>query len=648
MLNNWYKKEKPFGGFAGFGGGATGLTFGGSAGFSATGGTVSTDGDYTFHHFTFPNSDNFEVTGNGTTEMDIWVVGGGGGSAAGSPNGGYGGGGGGGGGVAYNRLSVAEGTYTVTVGDGGTGGTNNTNGGNATSGGPSTFGPGSSIPFTANGGGAGRNNSVTGVSGGSGGGTGSSPSNYNKEGGGVVMSSSPPGGHNFGNPAGYSVAPADPFMGGGGGGAISQGGYGGTGNLWPLLPESGGGGFGVGRSRGLSWIPASFGSSGDFGGGGGAGGWSDTGPGNTQGTIGGNNGGGSGRHGTPVLDNTAGADNSGGGGGGGQSGPQPGKDGGSGAVLIRYRTNGGSIDNAPATFASVSSPNPVSIGNVDYHVFTGPGTLTVNSPGRIYYLVIGGGGGGGTNGGGGGAGGLKCNHPTAPALYRDIFLEVSSPQSITVGNRGNGGPYPTNATDGASSSIGSLVVASGGGAGGTEARPSPNGPAGGFNGGCGGGGGYPSGQFGQSFLCPDSRPIRFQGFPGGWSFAGHYGGGGGSGEAGNNPIRTMSDNQFGCGGNGAAFPGFPGPGLAPAIPAPVRSDWTTAVTASGYFAGGGAGADQNGGPAQPSSLGGGGASLGPNGTAGVDYTGSGGGGSAQGGAVSAPGGTGIVIVAVET
>ena len=30
MLNNWYKKEKPFGGFAGFGGGATGLAFRGS------------------------------------------------------------------------------------------------------------------------------------------------------------------------------------------------------------------------------------------------------------------------------------------------------------------------------------------------------------------------------------------------------------------------------------------------------------------------------------------------------------------------------------------------------------------------------------------------------------------------------------------
>lgn len=643
----WHKKEKPFLGLAGMGGGVVSkLTGGGAGGTIATGGTVSTDGDYTFHLFTFPNSSNFEVTA--TTEMDIWVVGGGGGAAAGSPNGGYGGGGGGGGGVAYNRLSVAAGTYTVTVGDGGTGGDGITNGGTATSGGPSTFGPGSSIPFTANGGGAGRNNAVTGVPGGSGGGTSSSPTNYNKEGGGVVMSSSPPGGHNFGNPAGYSVAPADPYIGGGGGGATSQGGYGGTGGLWPLLPRTGGGGFGIGRSYGLSWIPASFGSSGNFGGGGGAGGWSDTGPGNSQGTIGGNDGGGSGRHGSPVLDNTAGADNSGGGGGGGQAGPQPGKDGGSGTVLIRYRTNGGSIDNAPATFASVSSPNSVTIGNTQYHVFTGPGTLTVNSPGRIYYLVIAGGGGGGTNGGGGGAGGLRCNHPTAPALYRDMFLEVSSPQPITVGNGGNGGPYPTNATDGGSSSIGSLVVASGGGAGGTEVRPSPNGVAGGFNGGCGGGGGYPSGQFGESFLSPDSRPIRFQGFPGGWSHQGHYGGGGGSGEAGNNPIRAMDDNQFGCGGNGAAFPGFPGPGLAPLIPAPVRTDWINAVTSAGYYAGGGAGGDQNGGPTHPRSLGGGGTGGPSSGTAGINYTGSGGGGSAQGAQSSAPGGVGIVIVAVET
>ena len=35
MLNNWYKKEKPFAGFAGFGGGATGLAFGADSGAPA-------------------------------------------------------------------------------------------------------------------------------------------------------------------------------------------------------------------------------------------------------------------------------------------------------------------------------------------------------------------------------------------------------------------------------------------------------------------------------------------------------------------------------------------------------------------------------------------------------------------------------------
>ena len=40
MFNNWYKKEKPFGGFAGFGGGATGFGAGGSSEY-ATGGIIN-------------------------------------------------------------------------------------------------------------------------------------------------------------------------------------------------------------------------------------------------------------------------------------------------------------------------------------------------------------------------------------------------------------------------------------------------------------------------------------------------------------------------------------------------------------------------------------------------------------------------------
>jgi len=648
---DWNKKEKPIQGLMGAGGGAAGFLVRGLIGggsVSATGGAISTDGDYTFHYFTYPNSDSFVFSGSTPLEMDIWVVGGGGGGAAGSPNGGYGGGGGGAGSISYNRVSVSPGTYLISVGAPGSGGDSGSisSGGNAGQGGSSSFGSGSPLPFISYGGGAGKNNASepSPINGGSGGGAGSAPGGYNRVGGTVVDGNVPSGGVMLGNPGGHSVAPADPYIGGGGGGAWSQGGYGGTSSQWPLYIDNGSGGYGFGRDQ-LPWIPTNFGYNGQFGGGGAAGGWSDTGPANTQGAIGrADDGGGTGTHGSPVLSNTSGVDGSGGGGAGGQAGPQAGTRGGSGSVLIRYKTTGVAIDDAPQTFASLTSPNSTTIGNTQYHVFTGPGTLTVNSPGKVYYLVVGGGGGGGTNGGGGGAGGVRCNHPSAPALYRDMHLVLSSPQPIVVGPSGSGGPYPTVATPGSQSNIGTLVVASGGGAGGTESTPTPRGGAAGYNGGSGGGGGYESGQFGLSVMSPDSRPVNFQGFPGGWSHSGHYGGGGGSGQAGNRPGTT---DGFGKGGNGAPFSGFPGPGLSPLLPAPTRTSWQNAVTASGYFAGGGAGADQNGGPAQPGSLGGGGESAGNSGQAGVNYTGSGGAGSAQGGGTSAPGGIGIVIVAVQ-
>ena len=167
MLDKWHKKEKPV--FTGIARGVGGFGFGGGGGaagpddpgvFSATGGTKTTSGSYTFHTFSFPNSDDFEVAG-GSKACDVFVVGGGGGGASGSPNGGYGGGGGGGGGIAYRPgLTITRGDYAVAVGDGGTGGTNNTGGGNATNGNDSTFdAPGvGPYPFVGKGGGAGRNN----------------------------------------------------------------------------------------------------------------------------------------------------------------------------------------------------------------------------------------------------------------------------------------------------------------------------------------------------------------------------------------------------------------------------------------------------------------------------------------------------------
>ena len=51
MFNNWYKKEKPFLSFAGFGGGAGGTLGAGSGSIQVTGGTQTVIGDYLFIEF---------------------------------------------------------------------------------------------------------------------------------------------------------------------------------------------------------------------------------------------------------------------------------------------------------------------------------------------------------------------------------------------------------------------------------------------------------------------------------------------------------------------------------------------------------------------------------------------------------------------
>ena len=154
MLNNWYKKEKPFIGFAGFGGGATGLAFGGGAGnpIVASGGVISDyeDGGVKYRAHIFTNSGTFNISeAAGDAAIEYLVVGGGGG-------GGYtyqvytAGGGGGAGGLrtnvpgvqdaAANPLTadpypVSAGTYNVVVGNGGIqgciDGTNGYNGGDS-------------------------------------------------------------------------------------------------------------------------------------------------------------------------------------------------------------------------------------------------------------------------------------------------------------------------------------------------------------------------------------------------------------------------------------------------------------------------------------------------------------------------------------
>jgi len=84
---------------------------------SATGGTITTDGDYKVHSFTSTGNTNFVVSSTTLdyAEADVLVVAGGG-------NGGYGGssvggGGGGAGGVIYQQgFGISAQTYTVTVG----------------------------------------------------------------------------------------------------------------------------------------------------------------------------------------------------------------------------------------------------------------------------------------------------------------------------------------------------------------------------------------------------------------------------------------------------------------------------------------------------------------------------------------------------
>jgi hypothetical protein len=275
---------------------------------AATGGTITTVGNYKIHTFTGPGS--FVVSSAGTPagsdKIDYLVVAGGGGGANGDRNGGGGGGGfresvpspaawpasplaNPGGGIAASAT-----TYPITVGGGGAG---NSNPGSAGS--PSTF-----STITSGGGGASGYTSG-GQPGGSGGG-GPAPSGPKGQGTGNTPPVSPPQGSNGGTgthdgPNGGS---------GGGGGATSGGGAG------SASPPGTGGVGGSGATTSINNSPTGF-----SGGGGGGG---DLGP-RTGGTGGGAPG------------NTSASSNTGGGGGGTHNTAGDGGNGGSGIVILRYK-----------------------------------------------------------------------------------------------------------------------------------------------------------------------------------------------------------------------------------------------------------------------------------------------------------------------
>jgi len=104
---------------------------------SSTGATITTYGKYTIHTFSSTSGGTFVVTANSNNEFfDILAIGGGAGGNPGFYNtvSGIGGGGSGGGPGAIIEASrvIPAGTYAVTIGSGGSGGSSPTGGGNTT------------------------------------------------------------------------------------------------------------------------------------------------------------------------------------------------------------------------------------------------------------------------------------------------------------------------------------------------------------------------------------------------------------------------------------------------------------------------------------------------------------------------------------
>ena len=246
----------------------------------STGGGYSLYNGYKIH--TFLSTGTFYAPVSGT--IDILLVGGGGASDVG---------GGGAGGVLYNTsFSLPAGSYTATVGNGGTGTGNGQN---------STFG----ALLTAYGGGGGKGWWQNGAAGGSGGGGGHGDDHLTYGGSGVAGQGYAGGGNHFSTGR---------YESGGGGGAGAVGGT-------SVHLKSGDGG--IGRQINISGINTYYG--------GGGGGGQAIGPGTDS--AGGLGGGGAGR---VRYSGVAGTANTGGGGGGhGDAGGSVA--GGSGIIIVRYR-----------------------------------------------------------------------------------------------------------------------------------------------------------------------------------------------------------------------------------------------------------------------------------------------------------------------
>jgi len=292
---------------------------------TATGGCITTCGDFKIHTFNSPGTFCVSSLGNGPTNplggpqnVDYLVVAGGGGGGSGESTGGGGGAGG------YRTsfptcggsLPVSVTGYPITVGGGGNGGP--TPGYNAgINGSNSIF---STITSAGGGGGGsmiGASRAGNGSSGGAGGGGGGgSCVGAGSGGAGNTPPVSPSQGNNGGSGTGNPGNAAD-FAAGGGGGA---------GTVGTNASNANGGAGGTGSANSISGSPVFY-----AGGGGGGKRCASCG----SAGAGGNGGGGAGSKITSATA-TSGTSNTGGGGGGGALFGN-GASGGSGIVIIRYR-----------------------------------------------------------------------------------------------------------------------------------------------------------------------------------------------------------------------------------------------------------------------------------------------------------------------
>ena len=290
---------------------------------SASGGTITTSGDYKIHTFTGDGTFTVSSVGNsagGGTSVSYVVVAGGGAGAVPVSGGGAGGGAGGyreskvsgdpytagppaaSGGLT---ISASPGSYPITVGGGAA--TNPRPGGSS---GAGASGSNSIFSSITSAGGGGGDHSGTGASGGSGGGNG-----YGGPGTGGAGNTPPVSPSQGNNGAGYTPG----HNGGGGGGGATQ-----VGQTSPNTTTGGDGGHGA---------QSSINGSATYRAGGGGGSSNGTGGG------GGDGGGGAGTDGSTATA-TSGTANTGGGGGGTYSsggGARTGGGGGSGVVIIRYK-----------------------------------------------------------------------------------------------------------------------------------------------------------------------------------------------------------------------------------------------------------------------------------------------------------------------